>query len=190
MKSRVIFLLTNNFNPLKSYFVMKIKLKITKYNSLLLLSITLACFLCACASPDAKKAAFCSKGKKLLAQGEALKAKLEFRNALQIDPEFAEAHYLLGSAELKLKNLKTAFKQFSAAVERDPDHVDAMISMAKMLFSGKAYERALEYAEKVIALEPANETANLFKAAILITDKKPEPARRRFEKIEKHRWVS
>ena len=40
-----------------------------------------------CGGPDEKKQKFFSKGKALYEQGDYVKARLEFKNALQVDPQ-------------------------------------------------------------------------------------------------------
>ena len=121
----------------ENHHIMKKFIVIYRHIFLTVLGLALVFLMGGCASPDAKKIEFCSKGEKLLEKGETTKAKLEFKNAIQMYPEFATAHYLLCRAELELKNLKAAFKQFSAAVRYDPAHVDATLYLAKMLFSAK-----------------------------------------------------
>ena len=65
-----------------------------------LISIVLvASSLIACGSPDQKKAKFFEKGKVLYEKGDYVKARLEFKNAVQIDPKFAEGFYMLDRTE-------------------------------------------------------------------------------------------
>ena len=52
-------------------------------------------------------------------------ARLEFKNALQIDSKFAEGYYMLGMSELRQRNLKKAFANLSKAVELEPEMLDA-----------------------------------------------------------------
>ena len=51
--------------------------------------------LAGCSGPDAKKAKFFAKGKELLEKGDLVKAKLEFKNAIQIDPKYADAYRMI-----------------------------------------------------------------------------------------------
>jgi len=48
-----------------------------------------------CGGPEKKKARFFEKGKALYEQGDYVKARLELKNAIQIDLNFAEAYYYL-----------------------------------------------------------------------------------------------
>ena len=56
--------------------------------------------LVSCSSQEEKKMKFYNKAKALYDQGDYVKARLELSNALQIDPEFADAYYMLGMNEL------------------------------------------------------------------------------------------
>lgn len=123
-------------------------------------------FFVGCGSPDEKKKAFIEKGNQLFEQKDFVKAKLEYKNAIQIDPEFARAYYLLGKTELELKNFKQAYGMMMKAVELDPDLVEARIHLGKILMAGKAPDKALEQAEAVLAKDARHVDANLLKATV------------------------
>jgi TolA-binding protein len=57
--------------------------------------------LYACGGPEGKKIKFYNKGKALYDKGNYVKAKLEFKNAVQIDTKYADAYYMLGMVALK-----------------------------------------------------------------------------------------
>ena len=76
-------------------------------------SIGLGIILClalilSCGGPQDKKMKFFNKGKNFYNQGNYVKAALEFKNAVQIDPQFYEAFYMLGMVELQKTDLKRA----------------------------------------------------------------------------------
>ncbi|MCP4671255.1 MAG: hypothetical protein GY857_08105, partial [Desulfobacula sp.] len=53
------------------------------------LILTLFVLVQGCSSPEDKKQAFLDKGNQLFEQKDFVKAKLEYKNAIQIDPKFA-----------------------------------------------------------------------------------------------------
>ena len=55
----------------------------------------------ACSGPEEKKLKFYNKGKALYEKGDYVKAKLEFKNAIQIDPKYADAYYMMGMIAFK-----------------------------------------------------------------------------------------
>ena len=63
---------------------------------LVFITFMLAAML-ACGSREEKKMKLFEKGKTLYEQGDYVKAQLEFKNALQIDPKYADGYYWLGT---------------------------------------------------------------------------------------------
>jgi len=51
-----------------------------------------ATLMAACGGPEEKKMKFFNKGKVLYEKGDYIKARLEFKNAIQINPKFAEGY--------------------------------------------------------------------------------------------------
>src|SRR4030066_502257 len=101
--------------------VMKQKSFIVKTIALLLAVLLIS----GCGGAESRKAKYLTKGKAYIEEKNFDKAKIEIRNALQIDPKFAEGYYLMGLVEEKRKNMQAAFGNYSKALELDPAHVDA-----------------------------------------------------------------
>jgi len=53
--------------------------------------IALAVALISCGGPEEKKAKFFNRARALFDKGDFVKARLELKNALQIDPEYADS---------------------------------------------------------------------------------------------------
>ena len=118
---------------------------------------------------------FFDKGKALFEKGEYVKARLEFKNALQMDAKFSQGYYMLGRVEMKTKNPKGAFSAFSKAVALNPDLLDAQIELGRFFLAAKEMVRAMEKADLVLSKEPDNEDALLLKSVCLLrTDKRAE----------------
>lgn len=130
-----------------------------------------------CGSPEDKKKAFFEKGKSLFEHQEYVKAKLEFKNAVQIDPEYADPHYMLGQIAVKENQFKTAFQMFKKTTELDPDNLDAKISLGRILLSARAVGRAEEQADIVLETEAFHPEATLLKASVLIVKNEIDPAK-------------
>jgi tetratricopeptide (TPR) repeat protein len=124
-----------------------------------------------CSGPEEKKMTFFSKGKSLYEKGELVKAGLELKNAIQIDPKFTEAYYMLGMVELRRGNLKNAYGNLLKSTELNPDHQKAQIQLGKIFLAGGASDKALEKADLVLKREPKNEEALLLKAAVFLARK-------------------
>lgn len=149
-------------------FQMKRKLS----RSWVVLVLLAAFMLAACGTPDDKKTAFFLKGNSLFDAGDFVKARLEFKNAVQIDPEFAKGYYMLGKTELKLKNGKAAYSQISRAVSLDPELMDARLDLGKIFLAGRAFDRAGAQAEEILKRDPGNRDAKFLKASVYLAGKK------------------
>ena len=141
-------------------------------------AVCLIAFIVAgCSGPEQKKMKFYNKGKELYDKGDYVKARLEFKNATQIDPKFAKAYSALGATDLKAGNLREAYGSLSKAVDLDPNDLTAQADLAKILLQGKMFDKAVEKADLVLKAEPKNEEAAVVKATVFIVQKRYEDAR-------------
>ncbi len=108
----------------------------------ILLFVILTMLVAGCGGPDQKKMKFYNKGKALYEKGDYVKAKLEFKNAVQIDPNFADAYYMLGLTAFRTGNLNEAYGSLSKAVDLQPNDVKARVELARVLLQGRAYDKA------------------------------------------------
>jgi tetratricopeptide (TPR) repeat protein len=147
--------------------------------------IALLMGLSACGGPEEKKARFYAKAKELYAKGEYVKARLDAKNAIQIDPNYAEAYELLGQVEQKEGNLKGAFGAFSKAVDLNPELFGAQVELGKLLLLSGAPDKALEKAQAVLAKEAGNSEALMLRGSVLMVQKKPQEAAAIFDGLLK-----
>src|SRR4030067_228548 len=99
-------------------YVMKQKSFIVKTITLLLAALLIS----GCGGAESRKAKYLEKGKAYIEEKNFDKAKIEIRNALQIDPKFAEGYYLMGVVEEERQNWQQSLGSYSKAVELNPDH--------------------------------------------------------------------
>ena len=106
----------------------------------------LLCFmfvaLTACASPEEKAAEFLANGEQLLSDGDLVKARLEFRNALQIDNKLASAWYGLAQIAQQNSEWREAYGFLEKVLNIEPNGIleEACLS------------RALVHCRKVLCL--------------------------------------
>lgn len=152
---------------------------------MVVLVVSLLTCLTACSSPDEKKIRFYNKGRDLMDKGELVKASLELRNAIQIDPKFADAHYLLGQVELRKGSVFRAFGCFQKVVQITPDHLDAQVELGKLLLlldeKGKA--QAQEKADLVLKARPDHREGLMLQAAIYMVRKDWDRGRKILESL-------
>ncbi|MBW9261410.1 MAG: tetratricopeptide repeat protein [Candidatus Thiodiazotropha sp. (ex. Lucinisca nassula)] len=141
-------------------------MKTTMEFALKLYKLLLGSFLCAvlllgtaCSSKEDRKQSYFDRGMELYSQGNYTKARLEFKNVLQIDPKDADAYYMFGLLEEKEENWRKAFSLFFRAVELKPEHQDAQVHLGTIYVLAGETEKALEAAEAVLKITPDHSEA-------------------------------
>ena len=130
----------------------------------------------ACSGPDAKKAKFFNKGKTLYDKGDFVKARLEFKNAVQIDPKFADAYRMLGLLELKEGNFKNAYGDFLKVAELNPADMEAQYQLGKLFLGSGAPDKAMEKADLILKRDGNNIDGILLKGAVYVAKKELDTA--------------
>ncbi len=121
-----------------------------------------------CTSMEGKRDKFLAEGKELYEKGDYIRASLQFRNALQIDPKFAEGYLWLGKTDLKLKSFQGAFGSLSKAVELNPDQLEAQIMLGQLFLAARKLDEAEAKANLVLKKEPENSEGLLLAASLAI----------------------
>jgi tetratricopeptide (TPR) repeat protein len=83
--------------------------------------------------PNVRKQKYFDSGEKYFAEGKYREAAIQYTNAIQIDSRFAQAHYQLGQAYLKLRDNDRAFQELNRTVELAPDNYRARTDIANLL---------------------------------------------------------
>ena len=78
-----------------------------------------------CGGAEARKARYLAKGEELMAAQNYEKARLEYRNAIQIDPKDATARVRAGEAAEKLGNYSEAAQMYKSAIAADEKNTQA-----------------------------------------------------------------
>jgi tetratricopeptide (TPR) repeat protein len=141
-----------------------------------MVALVLAVCLAGCGSSEEKRAKFLERGKTLFEAVDYSKATLEFKNALQVDPEFAEAYYWLAEAELREQNPQKAYGLLNKAVEINPDYVDAQAALAYILNLAGEADKAKEKVSLALSIDPQHARARLLKHLMAFREGKGEEA--------------
>jgi tetratricopeptide (TPR) repeat protein len=126
----------------------------------------------ACGSPQEREAKHLESGKTLYDSGDLVKAILEFRNALQINPRGVEARYYVGLILERQGNLPAALSAFQEVSLQDPSHREAQRKLGQYALMGADPEKALLHADKLIALDPTSPEGHTMRAAALLMEGK------------------
>lgn len=119
---------------------------------LLLSLLVLGCS--GCGGAESRKAHYLERGAAFLEEANYEKARVEFRNAAQIDPKDAEARYQLGSISEKLEDFREAIAQYQAVLDGHPEHVRARAALARLYVLAGMPEKGMELAEAGLAASP------------------------------------
>lgn len=128
-----------------------------RFRPLILLTFVLV--LVACTSPEEKAREYYESGLALLEEGNPVKAKLEFKNALQIDQKMAEAWYGLALVAEENADWQQMFALLSKVIELDSKHLYAQIRSGRLLLAAGELDKALEASN--ITMELAAEDAEV-----------------------------
>ncbi|MGA2645313.1 MAG: tetratricopeptide repeat protein [Candidatus Sulfotelmatobacter sp.] len=87
--------------------------------------------------PNVRKQKFLESGDRYFDKSKYREAAIQYANALQVDPRFAQAHYKLGEAYLRLGDLNDGGRELSRAVELAPEDYRARLDLANLLINAQ-----------------------------------------------------
>jgi cellulose synthase operon protein C len=119
----------------------------------LLLVCVLAALSTGCSrDPNLRKQKYFESGGRYFAEGKYREAAIQYANAIQIDSRFADAHYQLSQAYVKLGDQNRAYPELVRTVELAPDNYEARVDLANLLISvrnpdGSPHQESLRQAK-------------------------------------------
>ena len=124
--------------------------------SRVLLPVIAMLILTACSSAEDRRASYIERGRTEFVAANYDKARIAFKNALQIDARDADARYELGRTLEALEDMRGAVSQYLGAIESAPDHLPSRLAVAKIYLLGNAIELAREQIERASQSYPAD----------------------------------
>ncbi len=117
-----------------------------QFQKLSLAIVTSCALIClpGCGGAASSEAKHLARGKAFFATGKLEKARVEFRNALQVAPNDAVARYENGIVDEKMGNLRDAARFFQGAIDINPDYVLARAKLGRMYVLSGVPEEALK----------------------------------------------
>ncbi len=149
-------------------------------------SIVFACWIAAAMltacnrDPAVRRQKYLESGNKYFSQKRYDEANIQYRNALQVDPQFAEAYYRLGLSFLQLGQWVPAGQSFSRVIAIDPDNLDAHIRLGNILLGVGQYADARSQAEEVTRRNPQNADAHVLLGQVSVQQKNFADAKNEF----------
>ncbi len=87
------------------------------------------------------------------------KAITNFKKAIDINPEYADAYYNIGNTYYDLQEYNNAIKHFEKAIEINPKDDDVYYNTGNSYYHLKEYNNAIKYFEKAIEINPKKSEA-------------------------------
>jgi len=126
--------------------------------------------LTSCGGAEERKLKYLEKSKVYLEEKNYDKARIELKNALQIDNKYAEAYYLMGRLEERDKAFIKAIANYKKSLELDPSHIDSQIKLATIYViagTDDYISQAKKILDDVNELDPNNSEAAFVNSTIL-----------------------
>jgi tetratricopeptide (TPR) repeat protein len=147
----------------------------------LFILLTIAALLAsACTTPEKAKAQHVARGQALLKEKKFQEAVLEFRNALQIDDQLADAHWGLANAYEALQRYQEAFEEMKETIDLDQNNLDVRVKLGNYYLVGSkqspaAIGEAERLAKAVLQKNPNHIEGRILLGSVLFAqDRKPE----------------
>jgi len=85
--------------------------------------------------PNVHKQKLLESGNRYRDKDKLQEAVIQYSNAIQVDPRFAEAHFQLGETYLKLREGNRAYDELNRTVDLAPDNYQAHTDLANLLIA-------------------------------------------------------
>ena len=108
------------------------------------------------------------------------RAKEELKKELQIDPNNAGAHYILGELARRANNCEEAAPEFQQAAKLDPTFAEAFLGWGFCLVELKKYEEAIPPLRAAEKLTPGNPAIHFSLATALARTNQTQEAEKEF----------
>lgn len=134
--------------------------------------------LAGCDSAEERAQAHLESAEELIAEDQTVKAVLELRNALKLDPELAPAHLALGKIREDEGKLGAALKHFRTVTEQDPTLYEGHLRYGRILLAGGQLDKALRASNAAYQLAPDKVRVLALRAAVNFRLDNTETARK------------
>jgi len=126
-----------------------------------------------CDNAEKRQEKYIAQGETYSAEGNLEKARISFKNALQINPENITAKLKFGEVLERQGEYREAYGMYSSVLEKDANNLVALELQGKILLMAREFDKAQKNAEKLVSLKGKDYVpAVLLQAGVLaITDK-------------------
>ena len=128
------------------------------------LAVSLILILAGCGAEHPQE--YLEEGKALFIKGDLESARVQFQNALQLDPKFADAYYRIALIDEQKHNWQGMMANLFEAVANDPRHLDGQNKLGQIYLSAGQPDKAAEQVKLVLQVNPGNPNALLLDSSI------------------------
>jgi tetratricopeptide (TPR) repeat protein len=138
-------------------------------------------------NPEKAKKKYLESGLAYVDKKQYDAAVIQFKKALQVDPNYADAHYQLGLALLRQGNdkqhLTQGYFELNQAAKLDPKNLKARLEMGNLLWARTDFKKAAEQARTVLQQDPNSAEAYALLGTSLFAQKEPAEALEAYNKV-------
>lgn len=113
-----------------------------------------AAMLAACSGAESRKASFVAQSEKHMAMHDWQKARIDLRNALQIDPKDQKLQFMAALVAERVGDYNEAAGRYQALIDHDKTDVAARAALARLYAGAGVPAEAIRLAEAGLALAP------------------------------------
>jgi len=140
------------------------------------IAITFAMLAAGCGGAKSRLDSHMQRGETYLAQGDLLKASVEFRNAMQIAPKDDKARLMAGRTAEQLGQIREALGLYQAVADSSPQNAEAAADLARLFVYAKTPEQALKILQPALVLHPDDPVLLTLRGAAQIILNRPTDA--------------
>ena len=100
-------------------------------------------------SPEEKRDRYLKGGREYIAQSKINEAVIMFKNAVKVDPAYADSHHELGLALLRKADYRRAFGEFRRAADLNPEMVQTRYYLGNLYTLSQDFPHAKEQLDKI-----------------------------------------
>ena len=126
--------------------------------------VSLALLLVSCSTDDPQH--YIAEGKMLFDKGELESARVQFQNALQLDPKLADAYFQLALLDEKKQNWAGMLNNLMETITLDPKNLQSHLKLGQIYLVGGQLDKAAERARTALQLNQDDPTALLLQASV------------------------
>lgn len=121
-----------------------------------------------CGKSEDKIKNYLDSGKSYYQQGNFDKAKIEFKNVIQLDTKQADAYYHLALIDEKSQNWQGMFANLTEVIKLDPKNNDAFLKLGRLSLLAGHVDETLAHVEAALKNGADNPDALALKGAVFV----------------------